>query len=264
MMITSGVESALRVQPALRRSSSEPMLFGHIRITETSSFPPASVSLCWTYVTLNAEIALSLQHSAALRGLLASPRARVSVDGQWLWWGLRWKYPEQPLRKLPGSDLIHVIAEHCARSGQRLLLLGSSPRANAGAVRRLRKRWPELEVVGYSPPRYEMDHSSEQVMRSESLAAIEAWRPDFIVLGLGAAKEHRFAWQTAAALDGKVTGLMCFGGAIDLASGQVKRAPLLWQRVGLEGIYRVLQQPKRLHRFFKVLKVLPVLVFGKY
>jgi exopolysaccharide biosynthesis WecB/TagA/CpsF family protein len=240
------------------------MRFGQFPITETLSFPPPAMLQCWAYVTLNAEIALSLPSSPALQHLLKSPRLRVSVDGQWLWWGLRRKYPDQALAKLSGSDLIHDIAARCSRNGQRLLLLGSSARTNAGAVHKLRQRWPELDVAGFSPGHYELDTPGEAYVHAEALAAIRAFCPHFVVLGLGATKEHQLAWKLAAQLDGLVTGLLCFGGAIDLISGEVKRAPRAWQQMGLEGIYRVFQQPARLVRFLKVLRVLPVLAMRAY
>jgi exopolysaccharide biosynthesis WecB/TagA/CpsF family protein len=263
MWITAA-DSALSPQahPVHRRT--EPMRYGEFTITETQHFPPAAGPQCWAYVTLNAEISLSLPQSAPLQNLLKSSRVRVSVDGQWLWWGLRRKYPGQELAKMPGSDLIHDIAAYCERNGQRLLLLGSSPRANAGALQNLRQRWPGLDVAGFSPGHYEPDTPSEAATDVEMLAAIRAFSPHFVVLGLGAKKEHRLAWRLARELDGLVTGLLCFGGAIDLISGEVKRAPRLWQTLGLEGIYRVLQQPSRLWRFLKVLRVLPVLATRAY
>ena len=240
------------------------MRFGAFPITELQSFPPPRHAQCWVYLTLNAEIALSLPQSPALQQLIRQPRVRISVDGQWLWWGLRRKYQARALSKLSGSDLIHRLAEHCSQSGQRLLLLGSSAQANLGAVQALQARWPGLAVSGIAPPHYTPGSDGEQAMHAASLAAIEACNADFVVLGLGASKEQRFALQLAAQLDGRVTGLMCFGGAIDLASGRVKRAPLLWQRLGAEGLYRVLQQPARLGRLARVLRIIPVLVSGQY
>ena len=97
--------------------------FGAIPITETGAFPPAPAPHCWVYVTVNAEIALSTRAGSTAQ---VSARARISVDGQWLWWALRRKYPGRAPAKLSGSDLIHVLARHCARKGQRLLLLGSA------------------------------------------------------------------------------------------------------------------------------------------
>lgn len=263
MSTTTLPAGPLAAGPAPWRDAA-PMRFGAFPITELEAFPPPAVAHCWVYLTLNAEIALSLPESPALQQLIESPRARISIDGQWLWWGLRRKYPDRPVAKLSGSDLIHKLAAHCAREGQRLLLLGSTARANAGAVQALRRRWPGLDVAGYAPPPFATGSAEERPMHEQSFAAIRAFGPRYVVLGLGATREQRFAQQMAARLDGSVAGLLCFGGAIDLASGVVRRAPPLWQRLGVEGVYRVLQQPSRAGRFLRVLRVIPVLASGGY
>lgn len=238
--------------------------FAGFPITETTSFPPAPAAHCWTYVTLNAEIALSWPDSPALRQLAGSPRARFSIDGQWLWWALRRKYPQQALRKLSGSDLIHTLASHCHEQGLRLLLLGSTPALNARAVHALQQPRPGLAVAGYAPPQRGPELAGREALRTDALSAIAAFQPDYVVLGFGAAKEHALAQAIAPALDGRVRGLLCFGGAIDLASGRVRRAPRWCQAIGLEGPYRVWQQPQRLGRLLRVLRILPLLVRGSY
>ncbi len=248
----------------MRPRTAGPMTFCGIPITETHSFPPPATAQCWAYLTLNAEIALSHPYSEALQALLRSQRARVSVDGQWVWWALQRKYPEGLLRKLSGSDLIHQIAAHSARHGQRLLLLGASARSNLLAVHGLRQRWPMLDVAGFSPPQHAPGSEGERLAHAESLRAIRAFRADHVVLGLGAEKEFRLANAMLVELDGQVIGLYCFGGAIDLASGLVRRAPPAWQRLGLEGLYRVLQQPSRLRRLLGVMRLLPLLMKGHY
>jgi len=241
-----------------------PMHFGDFPITERQQFPPPPTAQCWVYLTLNAEIALSLDDNPTLRSLIRTPRVRISVDGQWLWWALRHKYPQQPLHKLAGSDLIGQLAAHCARHGQRLLLLGSTPGANGAAVQRLRQRCPGLQVAGFAPPPHQPGQPSEACMLASARAAIDAWAPHYVVLGLGATREQQFALALAADLDGQVQGLLCFGGAIDLASGQVRRAPPWCQQIGLEGLWRVLAQPARLGRLLRVLRILPRLARGDY
>ena len=268
MTPTLSVAAGQAATPSLTAARNDhdvgPLHFGPFPITETQTFPPPTAAQCWAYLTLNAEIALSLSDNPALQQLIRSTRVRISVDGQWVWWALRRKYPRRALAKLSGSDLIHRIAAHCAVQGQRLLLLGSSAHANALAVQALRQRHPGLDVAGYAPPRYVLDGAGERVMVDTSLEAIQAHQPHYVVLGLGAEKEQRFALQTLPSLDGIVNGLFCFGGAIDLAGGEVRRAPALWQRTGVEGLYRVLQQPSRAGRFFRVLRVVPVLAAGHY
>lgn len=256
-LVAAGLNPAALFRPRTEAPAPRRLCFGEVPITETGAFPPPAVAHCWVYVTLNAEIALSLPQSPWLRRLVHEPRARVSVDGQWLWWALRRKYPQQPLAKLAGSDLIHTLAAHALREGRRLLLVGSMPQTNGLAVQRLRQRWPGLQVAGYAPAHYAIGSRGEARAAGETLAAIEAWRADYVVLGLGAAKEHRLAERIAPLLDGQVRGLCCFGGAIDMAGGRVRRAPAWVQRAGLEGPYRVWQQPARLLRFVRVLGLLP-------
>jgi exopolysaccharide biosynthesis WecB/TagA/CpsF family protein len=250
--------------PGASHHPGTPMCFGPFTITETQSFPPPAQPHCWVYVTLNAEIALSLPRNPALQGLLQSGRARVSVDGQWIWWALRRKYAGRPLYKLSGSDLIHTLAGHCAAEGRRLFLLGSCAGANAQAVQRLRRCWPALAVEGLALPHFQAGQDGERAAHAQAVAALHTHRPDYVVLGLGPTKQYPFAARLAGELDGRVTGVLCFGGAIDMASGQVARAPRAWQQLGLEGLYRVLQQPARMGRLLGVLRILPRLALGRY
>jgi N-acetylglucosaminyldiphosphoundecaprenol N-acetyl-beta-D-mannosaminyltransferase len=241
------------------------MCFGDVPITETQTFPPAPAAQCWIYLTLNAEIALSLPENPTLRRLVQLPRVRVSVDGQWLWWALRRKYPGRPLAKLSGSDLVYTLAGHCAAAGRRLLLLGSADAINAQAVRRLMERHPGLQVAGFAPGPYEADGGEREAAVLEgALDAIRDFSPDYVVLGLGAEKEQRLCLHLAPLLDGQVAGLMCFGGAIDMVSGHVRRAPRWMQVCGIEGLYRVCQQPERLPRLIRVFRILPKLAALRY
>jgi exopolysaccharide biosynthesis WecB/TagA/CpsF family protein len=260
---TSAAGPASTAAP-VRPLPAENVSFRGISITELHAFPPPAEARCWAYLTLNAEIALSHPGSHVFQSLLQSKRAKVSVDGQWLWWALLKKYPGLPLIKMSGSDLIYQLAAHCAIVGQRLLLLGASARSNALAVDTLRRRWPGLDVAGYSPAHHAPNSAAERKAHTESLRTIREFGADYVVLGLGCEKEMRFAHATMPELDGRVVGLFCFGGAIDLAGGLVKRAPPLWQKIGLEGAYRVWQQPSRLSRLFRVMRVLPLLLKGDY
>jgi N-acetylglucosaminyldiphosphoundecaprenol N-acetyl-beta-D-mannosaminyltransferase len=251
--------------PANAAHANAGLWFGTVPITETASFPPAATSQCWVYITLNAEIALSLPQNPTLQRLVQLPRVRVSVDGQWLWWALRRKYPLQPLVKLSGSDLIYRLAEHCAAEGRRLLLLGSLARVNAEAVTRLRERYPTLAVAGFSPPVYDLhDEASRASAEAAALAAVAAFRADYVVVGLGGEKEQRLSVELASRLDRSVTGILCFGGAIDMVSGCVSRAPRWMQICGIEGLYRVWQQPDRLPRLIRVFRILPRLAARRY
>ncbi len=258
-------ELALRAGDAQAAASPAGLWFDGVPITETRAFPPEPAAQCWVYLTLNAEIALSLPNNPALQRLVQQPRVRVSVDGQWLWWALRRKYPQQPLVKLSGSDLIYQLAAHCERYQRRLLLLGSTPQLNARALAKLRQLHTSLQVHGFSPEPYRLD-DAERTASAEAaaLSAIRTYEPDFVVMGLGADKEQHMALELAPQLDGHVAGLLCFGGAIDMVSGQVRRAAPWMQVAGLESLYRVWQQPRRFPRLLRVLRIVPRLLTGGY
>lgn len=240
------------------------MTFLGVPVTETADFPPPEGPHCWVYLTLNAEIALSAPTNPRLHQLVQQQRARVSVDGQWIWWGLRRKYARRAVSKLSGSDLIYRLSAWCRASGDTVLLLGSSLQNNTAAVQALRRRYPGLKVVGHAPEHFDVDSAQEQAVLERALQAIRLSRAHYVVLGLGPEKEQRLALQLAPRLDGQVHGLLCFGGAIDMASGRVRRAPLWVQCIGLEGLYRVWQQPARFNRLLRVLRILPVLASGRY
>lgn len=244
----------------------DPVRFGSMVVTELSegSFPPRPAHHCWVYVTLNAEIALELPRNSGLQHLMGSDRLRTSIDGQWLLWALRRKYTQHSLDKLSGSDLIHRLAAQCAQQGHRLLLLGSTPARNARTVERLQASHPGLFVRGAALPRYQAGTESELEALRQAVAQCNAHHVQYVVLGLGAEKEHRLAAMLSQQLDGQAIGIFCFGGAIDLASGDVPRAPRWLQQCGLEGPWRVWVQPQRAWRFVKVLRILPALALGRY
>jgi exopolysaccharide biosynthesis WecB/TagA/CpsF family protein len=171
---------------------------------------------------------------------------------------------EPHLQLVGGQGAARDVRRRLRQVGQRLLLLGSSPEANAQAVLRLRGANPGLQIAGFAPPAYAPGSADESRVLGALYEAIVAYAPDYVVLGLGAQKEQGVAARLAPLLDGRTTGILCFGGAIDMASGQVRRAPRWMQRSGLEGLYRVWQQPARLLRLLRVMRVLPQLAAARY
>jgi N-acetylglucosaminyldiphosphoundecaprenol N-acetyl-beta-D-mannosaminyltransferase len=240
--------------------------FCGVHVTETNGFPPIeSTGLCLAYITLNAEIALHARNDPRFMEIVNAPSSRVSVDGQWVLWALRRKYPEKEIEKQSGSDLIFSLAAHCAVNGKRLALLGGSRESNAGAVSRLRESHPGLQVEGFSPSHFAAEDVTDEATRTPIREWLQRARPRYLVLGFGVPKEQLWVHEERAWLSGEgVAVAFCFGGSIDFASGSVRRAPTTWQRLGLEGIYRVVQQPKRLWRFLRVLRLLPHLLTTRY
>ena len=105
---------------------------------------------------------------------------------------------------------------------------------------KLLKQYPRLKIVGmYSPPFRPMSEEED----AETVKKINACRPDFIWIGLGAPKQEK--WM--AAHDGKVCGVMLgVGAGFDFHAGTIRRAPLWMQEFCMEWLFRIGQDPKRL------------------
>jgi N-acetylglucosaminyldiphosphoundecaprenol N-acetyl-beta-D-mannosaminyltransferase len=144
--------------------------------------------------------------------------------------------------RVAGSDLAWLVAERAAREGRSLYLLGGNPGSAEEAARRLVERWPKLRIAGTSSPSI-----SEQPTPAELAVvrgALEKTRPDVVFVGLGAPKEERLI--AALRPDFPVTWWIGVGVSLSFIAGDVKRAPVWMQRVGLEWFHRLVQEPRRL------------------
>lgn len=138
---------------------------------------------------------------------------------------------------LNGTDLLPILAREAARRCRPLILIGAAPGGAARAAERLRGEVPGLEVPltqhGY------LDDAS-------SLALVEQLRqhPGAVVLvGMGTPVQERWVWRYLSELPVTVVTV---GGLLDFASGRIPRAPQAWRELGVEWVYRLLQEPGRM------------------
>lgn len=166
------------------------------------------------------------------------------VDGQVLLWAanLRARLKGLPnFEKLSGSDLVYRISEELAAHNQRLLLVGASEASNSASVRILRERFG-LDVHGYSPPfaTYPMPRAWVDSL----LDVVKEVRPDAIFVAFGAPKQELLIASLKPELQSiGISLVMAVGGSLDFLSGGISRAPLWVQSIGLEGLYRLIQEP---------------------
>lgn len=131
------------------------------------------------------------------------------------------------------------------RSPQRtVMFMGSSQKVLDLIVKRAAKVYPHLKVVTYSPP-YKPEFSKED--NKAIIDAINAADPDLLWIGMTAPKQEKWTFSHWDELN-----IHCHVGTIgavfDFFAGTVERAPLWWQRHGLEWLYRLLKEPKRMWR----------------
>lgn len=131
------------------------------------------------------------------------------------------------------------------RSSQRtVMFMGSSQKVLDLIVKRAAEVYPHLKVVTYSPP-YKPEFSDED--NKAIVEAINAVDPDLLWIGMTAPKQEKWTYSHWNELN-----IHCHVGTIgavfDFFAGTVERAPMWWQRHGLEWLYRLLKEPKRMWR----------------
>ena len=191
-------------------------------------------------VTPNAQHLLLLRKQKRFREIYS--RAFLCVpDGVPLLWAAR--FLGTPLKgRVNGTDLFERLAEMSARKGLSIYLLGGRPGAAEGAAKILMARHPLLRIVGIYCPPYGFEKDPEQ-LRMINLSITKA-SPDLLFVGLGAPKQEQWMADNLSRIGVPVA--LGIGGSFELVSGMIKRAPLWMQGSGLEWLFRLGCEPRRL------------------
>lgn len=166
----------------------------------------------------------------------------------------RWiKAKSQPKERIAGWDLfefeMNKLEEYGVKNVSRerpltVMFMGSSQKVLDLIVKRAAEVYPHLKVVTYSPP-YKPEFSEED--NKAIIDAINAADPDLLWIGMTAPKQEKWTLSHWDELN-----IHCHVGTIgavfDFFAGTVERAPVWWQRHGLEWLYRLLKEPKRMWR----------------
>jgi N-acetylglucosaminyldiphosphoundecaprenol N-acetyl-beta-D-mannosaminyltransferase len=194
--------------------------------------------------TPNIDICQAAQRDPSLAELLGTA-SLVVPDGMPLLWAARLRGDQLPER-VTGSSLIFSLSAAAARAGRSVYLLGGPPGVPELAAGRLRQRYPDLIVAGCYAPPWGFERSREGVLAVRRRLA--AARPDIVFVGLGCPKQERLIAAVGPYLP--TAWYLGCGGAIPLAAGTVRRAPRWMQQAGLEWLFRLLSEPRRLfHRY---------------
>lgn len=181
----------------------------------------------------------------------------VLADGMPIVWVSRWLGCPLPQR-VAGADLVPALfAASTIQNKIKVFLLGAAPGVGHRAAQRIVQTWPGVEVVGVlSPPRGFENHDRENEAICRQIATA---RPDVLIVGLGAPKQELWVDRYRDQLAAKVA--ICAGGTIDFLAGQQRRAPLWLREIGLEWLFRLACQPRRLiGRYARDAWVFPQLV----
>lgn len=195
-----------------------------------------------TVFTPNVDHVVLAEEHAAFR--LAYEATRLSlVDGMPVLWACRMLGQPVP-EKVSGADLVAPLLAQAAERGWRVFLLGSTP-AVLAAVRKLAAmRFPGLRIVGSESP--DVDMHAPAATRQPTWERVAATRPDIVLVALGSPKGELWAHEAEAAL--RPALVLGIGAALDFLAGAAQRAPAWVSRLGLEWLYRLVHEPRRLWR----------------
>ncbi len=173
--------------------------------------------------------------------------ALVLTDGKPLLWIASW-YGTPIKEKISGSDLFPRLCEMAAQKGYTMFFLGAAEGIAAKAAQNLTKRFPGLQVVGtYSPP-FGFEKDPKELGKIDEIVRKAA--PDMLIVGLGCPKQENFMYEHCRELGVPVSfGL---GASFDFEAGNVKRAPRWMSEHGLEWLFRITQDPKRMAKRYLV------------
>lgn len=197
-------------------------------------------------VTPNVDHIVQLEHGGPLTEVYKNADL-ILTDGKPLIWISKW-YKTPIKEKISGSDLFPRICDLAAKKGYRMYFLGAAEGVAAKAAENLEKRFPGLQVVGtYSPP---FGFEKDEAEMGKILKQIKDARPHILIVGLGCPKQELFILHHKDALGVPLS--LGLGASLDFEAGNIKRAPKWMADHGLEWLYRITQDPKRLAKRYLV------------
>jgi N-acetylglucosaminyldiphosphoundecaprenol N-acetyl-beta-D-mannosaminyltransferase len=182
----------------------------------------------------------------------------ILVDGTPLIWASR--ILGKPLReKLSGSDLVGWLCGHAATAGLSVFFFGAREGVGLEASQKMKALYPELKVAGvYSPP---FGFHLDEEQNAKAIGIVRESGADIMFVALGCPKQE--VWLQHHGPSCGVPVMLGVGGSFEFVSGRVRRAPVWMQNAGMEWVWRLTQEPRRLWRRYLVDDLLFFKLFGR-
>jgi len=195
--------------------------------------------------TVNLDFVVNARRNDAVRSVLSRSDLNLADGKPVLWLGRfsRQRIPE----RVAGADFVPQLAARAAPGGASLFFLGGEDGAAEAAADILRARHPGLRIAGvYEPPRAAL----ADMDNAEILRRLDETRPDILLVAFGHPKQD--LWIAAHRDRLPVSVAVGVGCTFDLIAGHRRRAPMWMQRVGLEWLFRVVNEPSRLAKRYAI------------
>ncbi len=206
-------------------------------------------------VTPNLDHIVLIERDALFREIYENADL-VLTDGKPLLWIA--KFQGTPIKeKVSGSDLFPRMCALAAEKEYKVYILGAAEGVADKAANNLVNKYPGLNIAGtYSPPLgFENDHKEMESI----IKKINDSEADILAVALGSPKGEKFIYKYKEQLD--VSLSISIGATIDFEAGNVKRAPKWMSEVGMEWLFRITQDPKRLVKRYwnDAISIIPIM-----
>lgn len=157
--------------------------------------------------------------------------------------------------RIPGIDFAKKLLIKCAECNFPVAIIGAKEEVINKAVQNLKEELPELNIVYYHNGYFDNNNLIYEELKKANAK--------LILVALGSPKQEFFIYNAKNVLPPAL--MVGIGGSLDVWSGMVKRAPIIYQKLGLEWLYRTISQPERFKRIFPTLPLflLKVLMYKK-
>ena len=194
--------------------------------------------------TPNPEIVMEAQKDKELMGILKEADM-VVPDGIGVVWAS--KYSEIRLtERVAGYDLGQNLMAELAGTGETFYFFGGAPGVASTAARKMMRKYAGLKVVGVHNGYFDEKEEKKIIQDINKLS------PSILLVGLGAPKQEKWIYDNLRLTGAKVA--IGVGGSFDVMAGNVKRAPKIFRKLGLEWFYRLITQPTRWKRMMRLPK----------
>lgn len=193
-------------------------------------------------VTINPEMITNAKRNPAFANVLNHAEL-IIADGVGIKIAMKLKGINQ--ERIGGVDFSRSLIELCVRNNYRLALLGAKDEVTSALVSKLKSEYNDINIV--------FAHNGYFNNEEKILDDIKKAAPQVFLCALGSPKQEMFIYRLKEMLQGCV--MVGVGGSFDVFAGYVKRAPKIWQKLGLEWLYRVIKQPERFKRIFPALPI---------
>jgi N-acetylglucosaminyldiphosphoundecaprenol N-acetyl-beta-D-mannosaminyltransferase len=210
-----------------------------------------------TVFTPNVDHVVQAEYNARFRD--AYSRVSLSLaDGMPVLWAARLLREPLPER-VTGSDFVPVLLERAAQLGWRVYFLGGAPGVGSLAKDKLVAKYPGLKIVGVDSPQLDVDDQPEKL--AAIVARVRATEPQVVLVAFGAPKQE--LWIDSARDTLKPAVLIGVGASLDFIAGTVPRAPRWMSAAGMEWLFRLLREPRRLWKRYLVRDPRFLMVLGR-